>query len=144
MSADNAIYIRQLKDGKYAVKDESFSALSCNLTEEEIDSCFTGKYRGSAQLFNTYDEALDAAGKLEDDTYIVEYGIINLPRKEPVAGIRGDYIVKVARTVIVTYTFHDVTPEKAADEALAVEEALEQTGADYQVSVVNVTSPFRR
>lgn len=140
MSADNAIYIRQLPDGKYAVRDESYSALSCDsLTEDEIDSCFTE----ADVYFNTFDEAVGAAGKLEDETYIVEYGIIHLPRKEEVEGVKGKYTVKVARTVTVTYTFHDVTPEKAVEEAMVTEEeveALKKTSATYHFSVVNVVT----
>lgn len=154
MSADNAIYIRQLPDGRYAVKDCSYSSLSCeSLTEEEIDSCFIGsnnrgassdvRYpwrrpdRGAAKSFNTYDEALDAAGKLEDESYIVEYGIIDLPRKEPVEGIRGKYTVTVARVESTEYTFDDVTPEEAQERAKKA--ALAMYDRDLQLSNVRLS-----
>lgn len=120
MSADNAIYIRQMPNGQYAVQDDSFSSLGGGdtLTDGQIDSCFAG-----AALYNTHDEACQAAIRMEEDTYIVEYGIIELPRKEPVEGFRGKYTVTVARTSYSTYTFENVTPEEAEEKAREAEMA---------------------
>jgi hypothetical protein len=139
----NAIYIRQLPDGKYAVRDCSFSDMGGgeSLTDEEIDDRFEG-----ASSFNTSFEAVDEAARLENDSY-VEYGIISLERGEPVEGIRGKYTVKVARIVYVDYTFDDVTPEEAADRVNLLHKDWKsralfqgQDGNDRTVTVVDVTT----
>lgn len=145
MSADNAIYIRQLSNGKYAVRDCSYSDLSYGdgLTDEEIDERFEG-----ASSFNTSFEAVNEAGRLEDESYIVEYGIISLVRSESVEGISGKYRVQVARTVITEYTFADeMTPEEAATRAVAISgsvddnnELTEICGLGTRISVDAVTT----
>lgn len=84
MSADNAIYIRPLKNGKFAVKCIS-SFYHEEYTDEEIDKDFMGQ-----KEFDTLEQAWDEEERIQDEwdkggSYI-EYGSEVIERKNLIFG----------------------------------------------------------
>jgi len=75
MSADNAIYIRPLKNGKYAV-DCISSLYPDDLSDEEIDSAFD--HFEDHQLFDSLEAAENEVDRIYDEyernRWIIEYG----------------------------------------------------------------------
>ena len=116
MSADNCIGIRQLPNGKYAVRELGFSDISWaeNQGDHELDLRFTG----DRDVFNTECEAEERALEILEGLYICEYGIMDFPREEPVAGPIGNYKVVVAKVIKMEYHLSNMTPEAAAEKAV--------------------------
>lgn len=79
MSADNAVYIRPLKNGKFAVKVIS-SYYHEDYTDEEIDEDFQNE-----KQFDTLEEAEDEDERIQDEWFnkgwIIEYGSEVIERK---------------------------------------------------------------
>lgn len=80
MSADNAIYIRPLKNGNFAVKCIS-SLYPDELTDEEIDENFA-----DLKEFSTLEDARKEVYRIYDEyeksCWIIEYGHEILDRKD--------------------------------------------------------------
>lgn len=82
MSADNAIAIREMKDGNYIVGMIHNPFDYQNMDENELDEKFKGhlQERGDFQKVSTKEEAKELAKQKHKETYIVEYGTLHLNR----------------------------------------------------------------
>jgi hypothetical protein len=132
LSADNGIYIRQLKDGRYSVAHIA-SLYPEDMTDEQLDEEFS---TGNVFFRNTYDEALKIAENLADTCEILEYGICDVPRKDGFKppGIRGTYTVTIEKVYTETYSYPDVTPEQAERMARrSAEDTAKQPGCEIRV-----------
>lgn len=138
MSADNGVYVRQLKDGRYAVKHIA-SLYPEDMTDTELDEEFST----GAVFRNTSWEAMETAEEIAEGCDILEYGICDVPRKdEPcLQGAQGTYTVTVERVHKETWTYSDVTPEQAERMALRSAEGSAKPG--YEVRVVSVKTAGR-
>lgn len=80
MSADNAVYIRPMPNGKFAVKEINSFYPEELTTDEEIDKEFAG-----APQYNTEEEAWQAdeviQEQAEKDQRVIEYASQVIPRK---------------------------------------------------------------
>lgn len=78
MSADNAIYIRPLKNGKFAV--ECISSLYIDQphkwTDEEIDEVFE-----NSEIVDSMEAAREVEKRLYEETFLIEYGTEILERR---------------------------------------------------------------
>lgn len=78
MSADNACYIRPLKNGTFAVKVIS-SLYHEYMTDEEIDKCFE-----NAEICQTLEEADKKEEEIQDkweaNDWFIEYGAETIKR----------------------------------------------------------------
>jgi hypothetical protein len=134
LSADNGVYIRQLKDGRYSVAHIA-SLYPEDLTDAQLDEEFS---TGNVTFRNTYHEALEFANDLADTCEILEYGICDVPRRDGFKppGLRGAYTVTVEKVYTETYSFPDVTPEQA--ERMALRSAEDTAKPGYTARVVSV------
>lgn len=80
MSADNAIYIRPMKDGKFRIK-ELRSFYGHSLTQDQADSYFFSEYEESETEFEAEEIAEKLIEKIEDGGGYVEYGTEVLARE---------------------------------------------------------------
>ena len=80
MSADNAVYIRPMPNGKFAVREINSFYYEEGLSDEEIDREFIG-----APQYNTEDEAWQADEAIQDkaerDQRVIEYASQLIPRQ---------------------------------------------------------------
>lgn len=138
MSADNCIGIRQLPNGKYAVRELGYSDIS--YAENQGDNALDLRFTGDHDVFNTECEAEERALEILDGLYICEYGIMDFPRKKPVDGPVGNYKVVVAKVIQMEYHLSDVTPEAAAEKAFEMANEGREPDAPQTESCFRVAS----